>query len=136
MILTNKAALDRSDIKIVVVDDSDFSRNSIVNILKKEGFNVVCSCDNAKEGLANGKKSNANLYIVDAIMPVRSGLEMASIITEKFAKAKVIIISSLYNEQTIIEAISSGAADFLPKPFGPMELIRAVEKIESEIETE
>ena len=136
MALINETTLDRSDIKIVVVDDSDFSRNNIVNVLKKEGFNVVCSSNNAKEGLANGKKTNANLYIIDAIMPVRSGLEMANIITENFVKAKVIMISSLHNEQTIIESISSGATDFLPKPFDPMDLIRAVEKAEAEMEME
>ncbi len=131
-----KTSVDRSDIKIAVIDDSNFSRNAIVEILKQEGLNVVCSSDNAKEGLTNGKKANANLYIIDAIMPVRSGLEMANIITEKFMKTKVIIISSLYNEQTIIESISSGAADFLPKPFEPKELIRAVEKVGAEIEME
>ena len=46
------------------------------------------------------------------------------------------MISSLHNEQTIIESISSGATDFLPKPFDPIDLIRAVEKAEAEMEME
>ncbi len=130
----NESKKRNSDLKIAIVDDSEFSRNTITEVLEKEGFNVVCSASNAEEGLSSGKIAGANLYIIDVIMPERSGLEMANIISENSMRTKIIMMSSLNNEQIIIESISSGAIDFLSKPFDPADLIKAVEKIEIERE--
>lgn len=120
------------DIRIAVIDDSEFSRKSIVEILEGEGYNVVGTAASAEEGLGLGAATGANLFIIDVIMPDRSGLEMAKVLSEKTMNASIIMISSLNMESIVIESISSGALDFLPKPFMPEDLIKAVDKIIAE----
>jgi CheY-like chemotaxis protein len=122
------------NLRIVVVDDSEFSRRSIVDILENEGFNIVGQASSAEEGVQLSTSTDANLFLIDVVMPERSGLELASILTENLSGIYIIMMSSLNLEQIVLESISSGAVDFLPKPFDPLDLIKAVEKIETEIE--
>lgn len=118
--------------RIAVIDDSDFSRNSIVEILEGEGFNVVGSAASAEEGIALSATAGADLFIIDVIMPERSGIEMAKVLMEKTMNVSIIMISSLNMESMVIESISNGALDFLAKPFLPEDLIKSVRKIELE----
>lgn len=125
-----------NELRIAVVDDSEFSRRSIVEILENEGFNVVGQAGSAEEGITLGATTGANLFIIDVIMPERSGIEMAKVLSDKTMSASIIMISSLNMESIIIESISSGALDFLPKPFLPEDLIKAVRKVQLEKEKE
>jgi len=120
------------ELRIAVVDDSEYSRKSIIEILEGEGYNVVGQAASAEEGISVGGTTGANLYIIDVIMPERSGLEMAKLLTEKSMGVNIVMMSSLNMESIIIESISSGAIDFLPKPFGPNELLKTVRKIEQD----
>jgi len=124
------------ELKIAVIDDSEFSRKSIIEILENEGYDIVGQAGSAEEGLVLGGTTGANLFIIDVIMPERSGLEMAKVITEKSMNASIIMMSSLNMESIVIESISSGALDFLPKPFSPQDLLKAVEKIQNEKDKE
>lgn len=119
-------------LRIAVVDDSEYSRKSIIEILEGEGYNVVGQAGSAEEGISVGASTNANLYIIDVIMPERSGLEMAKVLSEKSMGVNIIMMSSLNMESIIIESISSGAIDFLPKPFGPEDLLKTIQKIEQD----
>lgn len=120
------------DLRIAVVDDSDFSRKTVVEILENEGFNVVGQASSAEEGISLGTSAGANLFIIDVIMPEISGLEMAKLMSEKGMGVHIIMMSSINMESIIIESISSGAIDFLPKPFMAEDLIKAVKKIQLE----
>ena len=81
--------------------------------------------------------TGANLFIIDIVMPEISGLELAEKITELAKKKKfIVMISSLKLQSLIIESISSGASDFLEKPFSPGDLINTVEKIEIALQEE
>ena len=121
------------NLKIVVVDDSEFSRKSVVKILEDDGFNVVGQAGNAEDGASLSVTTKANLFIIDVVMPRRSGIELAKILSETSMGTYIIMMSSLNIEQIVIESISSGAIDFLPKPFSGTELIKAVKKIEHEL---
>ncbi|WP_372655163.1 response regulator [Halobacteriovorax sp.] len=121
------------DLKIVVVDDSDFSRNSLIEILEKNGFTVVGQASSANEAVPL-LGTGANLFLIDIVMPEVSGIELSKIISENSKDAKIIMMSSLNMESIIIESISNGAVDFLTKPFGEKDLIRSIEKIEIEME--
>ena len=121
------------DLKIVVVDDSDFSRNSLITILEKNGFNVVGQASSANEAVPL-LGTGANVFLVDIVMPEVSGIELAKILTDNGKDVKIVMMSSLNMESIIIESISNGAVDFLTKPFGEQDLVRSLEKIEIEME--
>lgn len=116
-------------IRAVVVDDSDFSRQQVVTILEENDIPIAGQANNAEEGLNISASSEANLFIIDLVMPLRSGLELAKVLAEKPGEVYIIIMSSVNMESLVIESISSGAIDFLPKPFTDKQLMQSVNKI-------
>ncbi len=124
---TNKERYEH--FKIIVVDDSDFSRKTMIEILETEGFNVVGEANSAEKAIQIAQSTVCNLFILDIVMPDISGIELAKYLNEKFEDAKIIMVSSLKMENIIIESISNGAVDFISKPFDREELIRSVQKL-------
>jgi len=114
---------------IFVVDDSDFSRKMIIEILDKEGYKIVGEAGSAEEAIKHSQSLQVNLFIIDIVMPEASGIDLAKTLGEFPNPTCILMISSLTNENIIIEAISNGANDFLKKPFEPADLIRSVDKI-------
>lgn len=122
------------DFKIIVVDDSELSRKTTVEILERHGFNVVGNANSAEKGLQLAMATRANLYIVDVVMPKISGIEFAKRLMEARTGVSIIMTSSLDMESIVIESISNGAIDFLTKPFSEDTLLNSVEKIAQEFE--
>ncbi len=122
-------------LKILIVDDSEFNRKNMVEILTSEGFNIVGTAGSAEDAIQIAHATKANLIFIDVVMPDISGLELTKHFQEKQASDRfIIMMSSLNVESIVIEAISNGAIDFLQKPFERDDLIKAVEKIERLIE--
>ncbi|OFZ14401.1 MAG: hypothetical protein A2X86_06025 [Bdellovibrionales bacterium GWA2_49_15] len=119
----------KKSFKIVVIDDSDFSRKSIAKILEDAGYNVIGEVATAEDTLKLLQNNPADLYIIDVVMPDVSGLELANKIRENQAQAGLIMMSSLYSDSLVIEAISNGANDFLKKPFRATELLMSVNRM-------
>ena len=115
-------------LKIYVVDDSEMSRSTIISILEDAGYKVVGSAASAEECVAN-IKGDVNLFIIDVVMPNKSGIELAKILHEHVKEASIIMMSSLKQEHILLESISNGAKDFLLKPFNPEDLLGSVEKM-------
>ena len=121
------------NLKIAIIEDSDLIRRSIVECLEANQYSVVGEAKNAKEAISLIQQNQANVYIIDVVMPEVSGLELAKQIHKNIPEAKLIIMSSLNLESVVIEAISSGAFDFLSKPFEMSDLIDSLKKIEQEM---
>lgn len=133
-----KPARNHDTLKILIVDDSDFNRRSMGDILTEEGFNVVGLAASAEEAIQLAYSTKANLIFVDIVMPEISGLDLTKHFQEKQQTSTderfIIMMSSLNIESIVIESISNGAIDYLQKPFDREELIRSVEKIERLVE--
>ena len=121
--------MKKEELKIMVVDDSEISRTSIKDILEQEGYQVVGCAKSAKEALNLSFELSPNLFIIDVIMPEISGLELSESIVNNFIDTKIIMMSSLETESVCVEAISSGAQDFLVKPFKRADLLKSVDKM-------
>jgi YesN/AraC family two-component response regulator len=124
------------DLKIVVVDDSDFSRSIIIKMLKESGFSVVGEANSAIAALQVIKEKKPHVVITDIVMPEVSGIELTENINQNFEDIYVIVISSLSQEHVVLEAISAGAADFISKPLSQQQLIDSLEKIISQMNKE
>lgn len=125
----------KEQFKIIVVDDSDFSRKGMVDILTSEGFDIIGEANSAEfamQIIASSK--DCDMVIIDVVMPEISGIELAGQINEKFEDVSIMMVSSLDMESVIIESISKGAIDFLRKPFEKEDLIKSVNKIASNIQ--
>lgn len=132
---TNKAPRNHDKLKILIVDDSEFNRKSMAEILTFEGFNVVGLASSAEEAIQTARTTKANLIFIDVVMPEISGLELTKHFQEKHSGERfLIMMSSLSIESIVIESISNGAIDFLQKPFERNDLLQAVQKIERLVE--
>lgn len=125
-----------STIRVLIVDDSDFSRNSIKQMLEDTPFQVIGEAASAKDAINILKDRKAHIAIVDIVMPEVSGIELTEKIHQSFKDLYVVIISSLAQENIIMDSISAGASDFLQKPFDKETLLNSLEKVASSIQEE
>jgi two-component system, chemotaxis family, chemotaxis protein CheY len=119
------------NLEIVVVDDSDFSRQSMLEILENSGHKVIAQAGSAEKALEIAKHSNANLFIIDVVMPNLSGIEVCKKILEKSPGTAIILISSLRGESIVIDSITAGAIDFLEKPFKKEDLLKSCLRVKN-----
>ena len=120
------------EVKIVIVDDSDFSRSVINKMLTEEGFQVVGEAASAEAALPLIKDKKPDIVITDIVMPNVSGIELAEKIGQSFPDIAVIMVSSLSQEHVVLDAIGAGASDFIAKPIQKQQLVDSVEKIMAE----
>jgi len=119
----------RTEMKVVIVDDSDFSRSIIRKMLTEEGIEIVGEANSAEAALLVIKDKKPNIVITDIVMPEISGIELTEKINQNFNDVSVIVISSLSQEHVVLEAIGAGASDFIAKPIQKQQLIDSLEKI-------
>jgi two-component system chemotaxis response regulator CheY len=119
----------RSIIKVLVVDDSDYSRQAISELVAESGFTVVGEAATAQEAIKISQDNKIDVAVIDCIMPETSGIELAQLFKRNFSQMSVIMISSIAQENVIIASIKAGASDFLQKPFKKDTLISSIERV-------
>lgn len=115
--------------RILVVDDAAFMRMMIKEVLTKNGFEVVGEAENGAKALEKYKELAPDLVIMDITMPEVNGIEALKLIKAHDAGAKVIMCSAMGQQAMVIEAIQSGAKDFIVKPFQADRVCEAVRKV-------
>jgi len=117
---------DRSDFKILVVDDERIIRDSLQAWLAdEEGFSV----DTAESGEAAIEKLEADTYrlmLLDIKMPGMDGVEVLKRARELQPELMVVMMTAYATVETAVEAMKVGALDYLIKPFDPETLIPRV----------
>lgn len=124
-----------SDLRVLVVDDSDFSRSLISRMVTESGHQVVAEAADAETALRLVKEKSPNVVITDIVMPQISGIELTEKINQNFEDIAVIVVSSLSQEHIVLDAISAGAADFIPKPIQKDQLSDSLEKIQLQMKS-
>lgn len=112
--------------KILVVDDTAFMRNTLSDILKKSGHNVVGVASDGNEAYVKYKELMPDIVTMDITMPTCDGIASVKKIKSDFPDAKIIMCSAMGQQPMVIDAIKSGARDFIVKPFTAERVIEAV----------
>ncbi|HRK02119.1 MAG TPA: response regulator [Oligoflexia bacterium] len=120
----------------MVVDDVAFARQVIKEILTRAKYNVVAEASNGDEAIAMYEKYRPDLVTMDVVMPIRGGIEATRTIIDRNKSARIIMISALAHEQLLMEAINAGARDYILKPFGAEDLLKAADKVLKDDEDE
>lgn len=103
-------------IRIVVVDDSAFSRRSITRMLEGlDTVEVVGYATNGEEGIQKVIALKPDLVTLDLEMPKMDGFTLLRILTTRFS-LPVIVISALRGADDVFKALELGALDFVAKP--------------------
>ena len=114
--------------KILLIEDDALIQKTVELKFRKEGFDVIC-CNDGKEGISKLNSELPDLVLTDLMLPYSSGLEVVSaarLIESK--KIRIVVISSMGQEQVVQEAFELGADDFITKPFSLTELVVRLKK--------
>lgn len=110
---------------LLVVDDEKNMRLSLQTVLEGESYEVRLA-DSAEMGLKLIQQETFFMVITDARLGGMSGYEFLKMVAEKRPDLPVIMITAYATPKLAVEAIKSGATDYLAKPFEPDELLHAV----------
>ena len=114
--------------KILIVDDAEFLRVRITKMLTGDGFEVF-EAENGLKAVAKYKEIHPDVVLMDITMPEMDGLAALKEIRAFDAHAKVIMLTALGQESVVLEAVKSGARDFVVKPFERDRVINAIGKL-------
>src|SRR5262245_55215450 len=111
---------------ILVVDDNEDNRYTLVQRLKRLGHTDVAIAVNGREALERLGDRAFDLVLLDVMMPDLNGYEVLEQIRAdpRLRDVPVIMVSALDQVESVVRCIELGAEDYLPKPFDPV-LLRA-----------
>lgn len=115
---------------ILIAEDDELILKTIEHKLLKEGHEVILT-RNGKDAIETLKIKDVDLAITDIMMPFASGIEILSAIKTMGKQIPVIMLSSMGQEEVVLNAFDLGAADFIVKPFSPNELILRIKRFSS-----
>jgi len=115
--------------KILLADDAAFMRKVIKDTLSKNGFTDLHEAVDGADAVEKYSAVQPDLVIMDITMPNMDGLEALKAIRAKDGNANVVMCSAMGQEAMVLDAIQSGAKDFIVKPFKPERLMKTVNSI-------
>nr|WP_249179198.1 response regulator transcription factor [Brevibacillus sp. NL20B1] len=108
----------------MVVDDDEEIRNLIAIYLQNEGYRVLKAAD-GMEALEVLKQNEVHLLVLDIMMPRLDGIQACLKIREE-QHMPIIMLSAKSQDMDKIYGLSTGADDYMTKPFNPLELVARV----------
>lgn len=113
-------------IRILVVDDEPLQRQALVDVLRLEGYEAL-GCDAAEQALQQDLAS-VDLLVTDLQMPRIDGIELIRRAQERHPDLPAILVTAHASIETAVDAMRSGAVDYVPKPFRLSTMISTVER--------
>ncbi len=115
--------------KILIVDDEELARDSIVRNLSRKNYTVVAVESGAKTLELLQNDPNFDVILLDIMMPFMDGFAVLKRLQSnpQTAAIKVIMLTALDNTDDKIKAFAAGAADYITKPFIPGELVARID---------
>jgi len=115
--------------RILVVDDEPDVLDLVTYNLAQAGFQTDTAADGA-EALRKARASAPDLILLDLMLPEMDGLEVCKLLRRdaKTSSIPIIMLTARASEIDRIVGLELGAADYVPKPFSPRELILRVKK--------
>ncbi|MGC1454648.1 MAG: sigma-54 dependent transcriptional regulator [Nitrospirota bacterium] len=101
--------------KILIVDEELLIRNSLQNLIQKEGFSVV-TADSGLRAMQQFEDENPDIVILDMRLPDTNGLTLLKTLKEIRPSVTIVMVTAHPDIQSSVEAMKIGALDYLEKP--------------------
>jgi adenylate cyclase len=117
---------ERTDARLLVVDDNEDNRYILTQRLQREGYHHIQQAADGVEAMGLLTTQNIDLVLLDVLMPEMDGYQVLERIRHdvKLRNIPVIMISAIDEIETVVRCIEAGAEDYLQKPFNAV-LLRA-----------
>jgi two-component system chemotaxis response regulator CheY len=114
--------------KVLVVDDAMFMRKVVTDALNSGGHEVVGEAANGQEAVDRFKELRPDVTTLDITMPEMDGIAALREIIALDPSARVVMCSAIGQETKVLEAVKTGAKDFIVKPFQTERVLAAIDK--------
>jgi len=114
-------------IRVLVVDDDVDVRGVVAELVSRSGHTVTTAGD-ATEALAILATKTFELVLTDVVLPVRSGLDLLREVRGRYPDTAVLLMSGMAEVETVVEAMRTGASDYVQKPVRQIDLLLALDR--------
>lgn len=116
---------------VLIADDSEFMRGLLRDIIE-ERYRIVDEAVNGVEAVELYQEHDPDLVMMDIVMPIRDGIEATTQITGSNSDAKVIMCTSVGQEEKMKEAVKAGAEGYITKPFQKPNVLDEIDRVVAE----
>ena len=119
---------DVSKFRVLVVDDSIFVAKQLGQILSSEGYEIVATAADGKEGVDKYKElcPNVDIVTMDITMPRMDGITALEQIMAFDKNAKVVMVSALGKEELVKKSLLLGAKNYIIKPLDRKKVLERI----------
>ena len=114
--------------KILVADDEEIMRDVLSALLTGDNYTVDLA-ENGGQALAMLRENTYDVMLLDLLMPQMSGMEALALFRDRWPGTPILVISSMDSDRLVQEALEAGASGYITKPFHPVEIASAVERV-------
>ncbi len=120
--------LDGSKFRVLVVDDSMFVAKQLTQILSSDGYEIVATAQDGKEGVDKYKElcPNVDLVTMDITMPRMDGITALEQIMAFDKNARVVMVSALGKEELVKKSLLAGAKNYIVKPLDRKKVLERI----------
>ena len=112
----------------MIIDPSLYNRMVLSNILASNGYTVCYEAPNGADAIAHYEKTRPDLVLVEAQLPDHDGVATISELCRLFLGCQAILLASAGQRSHVVQAMSAGAVDFIPKPINDRRVISTLRK--------
>ena len=112
--------------RVLAVDDQLYFRVFLEDLLAQQGYEVS-TATNAQEALVEVDRGEFDVVLTDLAMPGMSGIELVKTLRQRFPDLPLVVITSVGDVKTAVEAMKVGANEYLLKPIDRAVLDRSIE---------
>ncbi len=117
-------------IKILIVDDHPMMRDALqMSFADEADLQVIGEAANGAEALKLLESLSPDLILMDLLMPEMDGIETIGLILKSNPQAKILVFSSMEDEERVVSAIQTGALGYFPKTAPRQYLLEAIRKV-------
>jgi NarL family two-component system response regulator LiaR len=122
--------MSKKPIKLLIVDDQNIVRKGIRALVEQvDDMDVIGEASNGEEAVAEAKRLNPDVILMDLMMPKMDGITAIREIQASQSPARIIALTSFVTEDKVFPAIKAGAMGYLLKDSEPEDLITAIRKV-------
>ena len=114
---------------IIIVDDAPLIQAGLAAALQGEGFSIAGQASSALEAVEMAEETQADIMLLDVLMPGMSGLDVVDKVIDASPKTKVVLLTSSESEEDLLKAIKSGARGYIIKDTPMPELVRKLNDV-------
>ena len=122
------------NIPILIVDDSEITRETLRVILRSEEYNVIGEATDGDAAHEMAIRLRPDIILLDMLMPKVSGLEALRSIKLVMPDILIMMVTANTDRTTVSEAVQAGISGFITKPFNAKKVLDAVDAVAEKIQ--